>query len=232
MNERDTEVARLHAKLPNFGRRVAEALDIIARANLAEPYISSSLGKDSAVLTHLVLSVRPDTPVRFLRWRGETEILGNYDEVIEQWGRMGVYIEQAELNRDHWEADFVGDSWGSIRQSADGYYTGLRAEEAKGRKASLRVHGTIYKSKSGITRVCPLAWWKTLDIAAYCYMHDLPLLDAYTDHGIDARTSSGLPIHKGRESDILPRVVADLRESNPAGLAQLLLRYPELAHYK
>lgn len=232
MNEIDEEVARLYANLPVFRRKIEASIEIIKKASAYSPYISSSLGKDSAVLTHLVLSVYPDTEVRFLRWKGETEILGNYDEVAGQWADIGVKINQVEIYREEWDSGFFRDDWESIRRDSKAYYLGLRKEESKGRRASLNAHGVIYTLKNGITRICPLAYWSSKDIAAYIYKYNLPLLSLYTSHGIESRTASGLPIHKGHESNILPKVVQELRETNPAGLQTLIERFPELGYYR
>lgn len=229
MNEYDSECARLHAKLPGYSRRISEANRII-RGSLEQidsPYVACSFGKDSAVLLHLVLQFLPGVRVRFLRWSGETELINNFDSVIQQWvDRYNINLEQVELSRETLTAG--KGRWSSIQHDADGYFVGLRADESRARKITLKSAGVIYKMKSGLVRVSPLAWWKTMDVAAYVLEHSLPLPDSYSAEGIGSRTSARIP----RENwGIRDQFFIDLRQRDPAAASILVERFPELEAY-
>lgn len=98
-----SETAELYSRLPIYRRRVAEAEDIIAAGlkRCEKPYIACSFGKDSAAMLHLVLRFAPHIKIRFCRFKGETEFLNNYDEVIFQW------LEQYDLNLEVLEFERV-----------------------------------------------------------------------------------------------------------------------------
>ena len=64
---------------------------------------------------------------------------------------------------------------------------GLRAEESRGRAASMRVHGEAYTYRDGQSRLLPIAKWRTADIWAYIVTHDLPWLSIYDLYGPHAR---------------------------------------------
>ena len=141
VNAHDLEVGRLRAKLPAYKRRIVEANRIIEEglSVCQSPYVACSFGKDSAVMLHLVLQHNPDVHVRFLRWRGETDLLGNYDEVIANWIDIHeINLQQVELHRNSIDGDAQSDRWASLERDSDGYIIGLRAMESKAREATLR----------------------------------------------------------------------------------------------
>jgi 3'-phosphoadenosine 5'-phosphosulfate sulfotransferase (PAPS reductase)/FAD synthetase len=227
------EHARLHAKLAAYRARVTDARTLIRRAMdmCSAPYVACSFGKDSAVLLHLMLSLYPQVDARFLRWRNETEHLDTYDAIIAQWNEQypGLRLTVVELERESLSHRVRG-RFGALEcvQPSDAVLIGLRAEESRGRRLTLRTHGTIYRMASGILRVCPLAWWSTADIAAYTVTHDLPVLSAYQEYGFTARTSSRIP----REAHgIRSASLAALRRDHPDRFAALQASFPEVSAY-
>lgn len=202
------------------------------------PYVSCSFGKDSAVLLHLCLIQQPDIPVRFLRWEGETDCLGDYDRVVAEWQSrhpaLARSLHQVELSRQSME-ERTAERWEALRQGLepdtallDTVFLGLRAEESKGRRMTLRSLGPDAILKDGLRRVCPLAWWRTDDIAACTALNQLPLLDAYAQEGFETRTTSRVP---RAAHGIRGESLARLRQRDPNGYNQLLARFPELGEW-
>jgi 3'-phosphoadenosine 5'-phosphosulfate sulfotransferase (PAPS reductase)/FAD synthetase len=214
---------RAHAMSAGYARRVDEALALIDQglALCRAPYVACSFGKDSAVLLDLVMRRAPDIEARFIRWP-ETEHLGNYSEVIEAWRARGARIHILDL----WRASLdekVGDRWKMLRDTADGVFIGLRAEESLARRTTLLVHGTLFHSKEGHYRISPLAWWRTRDIAAYVVTHDLPTLTPYKRHGFSERTSSRIP-----RASVRGDLLRQIRSEDPQAWAGLVALYPEV----
>lgn len=206
--------------LPSFQALVDRTIDQIAsQLNQCEsPYVSFSGGKDSAVLLHLVRLVDPKIPARCLLWGKESDLLADYDFIFKKWGR----VETVTLNRDTL-SESTKHRWASLDGDSDAVFMGLREEESKGRKLTLRVHGHTYKRKDGQWRFCPLGRWKTAEITAYTASRNLPILPAYETLGMDARTSTRIPRASVRE-----QALADLARHNPKGLVALRARFPEL----
>lgn len=219
MNQYDTERARVWAKMPQYKKRISQANKIISASleTCKTPYVSCSFGKDSAVMLHLVLQHQPNIPVKFLRWRGETENIDCFDAVIDEWLiRCNINLEQIELSRDSL-SDNRSQRWSILHQGCDLIFIGLRAQESKQRRISLRRHGASHILKSGIVRSCPIAWWETHDVAAYVAEHKLPMLNTY-ELSIDGRTSARVP----RENyNIRENFYDEMREINPDGLRAL-----------
>lgn len=223
----------LYGQLHQYRQRVQQAHSILQRGMeiCAVPYLACSFGKDSAVLLHMALQSYPDLDVRFLAWANETEALDNYQDVIAQWQerypRLKLTILELERETLSVRASNRFQHLAATKP-ADAVLLGLRAEESRGRRLTLRMHGTIYHMASGMIRICPLAWWTTDDVAAYCLEYDLPLLDTYVYDGIASRTSSRVP----RDAyGIRSATLAALRRRRPDQFAQLAAAYPEIHAY-
>lgn len=214
-----------HGRGAAHQRRIAEALALIDRALdvCQSVYVACSFGKDSAVLLDLVMRRVPDIEARFIRWP-ETEYLGNYAEVIQQWEARGANIRILDLRRDTLD-DTVADRWRWLRELAptDGVFLGLRADESHARRMSLTVHGVFYRLKEGYWRISPLAWWTTADVAAYVMMHGLPTLDAYKARGFSERTASRIP-RKG----VRGKMLRQIKLEDPAAWEGLRRIYPDV----
>jgi len=223
----DEKTALLYAKLKQFKYLVNKTSGFINWAlnhvDVKNPYLACSFGKDSAVMLHLVLQQRPDIPVRFIRWKNETEHIDNYDEVIARWGKLN--LTQVEFSRDslsekHAERyDTVG---------YDSYFIGLRMAESTVRRITLKANGLFYKNKSEMVRISPLADWKNEDIAAYVFSNQLPTLNTYLKDGMTSRTASRIPRadHGIRES-----FLNDLKHRDFNAYQQLVMNFPEIKQY-
>lgn len=226
MSDQLTKAASIaHTLSAQYQRRLAEAQEII-RKGLAscDPYVACSFGKDSAVILHMAMQERPDIEARFIRWP-ETDHLGNYDEVISMWEAIGARIKTLHLSRASLD-EKVSGRWDALRDGAAGVIIGLRASESKARRTTLGIHGTVFRSKSGVWRISPLAWWTTQDVAAYIMQHNLPTLDTYKKHGFGARTASRIPRQQVR-GEVLRRI----KQENPAAFSSILEIYPDAAEW-
>lgn len=220
----------LHARLNAFQRLVDRTRDVI-REGLSQcerPYVACSFGKDSAAMLHLVLDERPRVPVRFMRWTGESELLHDYGRVAGEWEeRFAIELSVCDMSRSHLDEKHP-ERWEAFGAGADAYFVGFRAEESAGRRITLRKDGLIYRRADGMLRIAPLAWWTVRDVAAYCVLHDLPMLDAYRSEGWDARTTARVP---RADRGIRSASLASLKRRDPAAFNALLKRFPEAAFY-
>lgn len=238
-----------HARRPAYRRHLAEAEGVVADAlDLARhPVVAFSCGKDSAVLAHMVASMRSDVPLRFLSW-GETRILHDVDGVLTWFRAQGWQVEEIHTDRvfsPGWETS----SWQEQRDSqrddrqqstADGVdllFLGLRAEESRIRHLSLLIrditpglplHCYRYRSgaRVGTVRSCPLARWTTDDVGAYLATHGIPLLEDYHDRGLEARTTARVT-----ERTIGYYQLSHLKRYQPDRFRALVARFPELRVY-
>lgn len=224
----------LYARQPSFRNLLKQTNSFIERC-LSEcvsiqndAYCACSFGKDSAVMLHLLRNYCPDISCVFVCYQ-ETELLDNYEEVISQWNcnltKLFIDVDiEAKIN----EKDII-PNW-AIENNFKIGFVGIRAEESKGRSISLRKDGMLYayKNKPNLYRACPLAWWTTNDIAAYTYLHKLPMLNTYTKHGIASRTTTGIADEDFgfRKSQLLRLKYADITRYN-----NIILQFPQLAIY-
>lgn len=220
----------LHTRLNSFKRKVDKTIEVIGHALLqcSAPYVACSFGKDSAVMLHLVLQCKPDIPVRFMRWNYESDLLHDYERVIGEWReRTELNLQILEMERGHLD-ERCPDRWHSLEAESDGYFIGFRAEESRGRAITLKTHGQIYRMKSGLLRIAPLAWWSTLDVAAYAVAHNLPMLSAYATEGWETRTTARVPRD---QYGIRSQSLALLKRRSLASFNALCERFPEVRDY-
>jgi 3'-phosphoadenosine 5'-phosphosulfate sulfotransferase (PAPS reductase)/FAD synthetase len=222
----DERSALLYAKLHNYTRLVNRTHGFIrwALARVQTPYVACSFGKDSAVMLHMVLEQAPDIPVRFIRWKNETEHIDNYDEVIAQWGRLNLaQVELARLSLSVKSKDRYHTT------GYDSYFIGLRASESTHRRMTLTQHGMFYKNKAEMIRISPLADWKDPDIAAYIFSNKLPLLNTYKSDGITSRTASRIP---RADYGIRESFIQSLKQRDINAYQELLKNFPEIKQYE
>ena len=174
----------LHARKPQFQRRVTQALDVIC-AFLAipqTPYIAVSGGKDSSVMLHLCRYIQPDLDainIIFHTHYPETlEYLKTYDNLkcydagdrLKMLEQVGIDDSKATFGKIR---NFDGDTVRS--HGYDGFFYGLRAEESSKRRKLLGVRGQIFYRKTDDLWVCqPLAHFSYNDVWAYIIANDLP----------------------------------------------------------
>lgn len=217
--------ALLYASLKQF-KYLVEKTDNFIKESLAKvenPYLACSFGKDSAVMLHLVLKHKPDIPVRFISWDNESEYLGNYTEVISKWSNIN--LTTINLSRTTIEDKVKGRYDVS---GYDSYFIGFRAEESKGRRITIRSCGAFYEMKNGLKRICPVSEWKTIDIAAYIVLNNIPTLDTYTEFGFEERTSSRIP---RADYGIREYSLKLLKKKDITSYNKLLLIFPEIENY-
>jgi 3'-phosphoadenosine 5'-phosphosulfate sulfotransferase (PAPS reductase)/FAD synthetase len=224
--QHDREKARLWARHPTHLRRLARASSIIADALAlgCRSYVAFSGGKDSAALLALVLEQDRSIEARMLTWP-ETELLGNHRATIEAWQARGANVVGVGMTR-HSLDERSPDRWHRLHAGFDMVFVGLREDESRARAISLRSHGAVYAPKSGPVRVCPLAGFETIDVAAVIVSRDLPTLNIYDRDGFDARSSTRVP---RAEHSIRENMLASLRERDPVAYARLRELYPEVA---
>ena len=217
--------ALAYAQSDKFKARLTHALGIVEYGfEVAHaPYVACSFGKDSLVMLDLVMRVKPDVSVKFLRWSGESEHLNNYDEIIvmyqARYPQMSLQI--FELNRDSL-SEKHGDRWNVFDEGdSDGYFIGLRKQESRGRKITLSKHGLVYQKADGLWRICPVGDFQQRDIEAYVYYHKLPMLNAYHALGLETRTASRIPRSQVRNDALMA-----LKSYNPTAYNALKLKFP------
>lgn len=221
----DKRTADLYVKLNSFKYLVDKTNRFIAWSlrQVSNPYVACSFGKDSAVMLHLLLQHNSTIPVRFIRWRNETEFIDNYDEVIEKW--ININLTQVELSRDSL-SDKRKDRFDV--DNYDSYFIGLRQEESTSRRITLKTHGKFYRNKSDKIRISPLSEWTTKDISAYVLAYNLPTLNTYTKHGMNARTASRIP---RADFGIRESFITDLKNRDINAYQQLVSKFPEIKIY-
>lgn len=218
----DKKTAQLYAQLKPYKALVNKTSGFIrwALERVEHPYVACSFGKDSAVMLHLIMEMAPDIDVRFIRWKGETEHIDNYDEVIDQWNLHN--LTQVELHRltlsDKRKERYETENY-------DSYFVGLRMEESAARRITLKTHGMFFKNSKGMIRISPLADWTERDISTYVLANDLPTLNSYKEHGFSSRTASRVP----REDwGIRENFLSDLKQRDFAAYQNIITKFPEL----
>lgn len=164
----------------------AEAVIADALARARKPFVSFSGGKDSTVLTHLVLQHQPDMMVlhwdygrAFVPYTVHKRIL----EIADAIGVRNLRIETSPLYRIEGRAakNVMGRHLiGQLlpRLADEGYdldFVGLREEESLKRRRRIRAQRMV----SRIPEAWPLASWRWLDVWAYVVSNDLPYLWLY-----------------------------------------------------
>jgi 3'-phosphoadenosine 5'-phosphosulfate sulfotransferase (PAPS reductase)/FAD synthetase len=221
----DQRSALLYARLNSFKALVNKTSGFIrwALEKVEHPYVACSFGKDSAVMLHLVLQHRPDIPVRFIRWKNETEHIDNYDEIIAAWG--DINLTQVEFSRETL-SDKRADRYDTT--GYDSYFIGLRMQESTPRRLTLKSHGMFYSNKSGLVRISPLSDWCEMDIAAYMFHYQLPVLNTYLKDGASARTASRIP---RTDRGIRESFLSSLKHRDFQAYQKLLIKFPEIKDY-
>lgn len=225
----DLETAMLYSQLPRFKNLVAKTEQFIKDSLLevSNPYVACSFGKDSSVMLHLVIKYYPNIVVKFLT-PSECRLLDDYDLVIKVWSdTYGINLH--EIQYKGWletgNMSKAGVKNNITMDEHDSYFVGIRAEESKGRRITLRYHGVFYKMKNGAVRISPMAWWSTKDVAAYMYIKKLPILSKYLRQGMDARTSTSLSSRFAVES------LSDLKIRDVESYNKLLKQFPDAKYF-
>jgi len=222
----DERSAALYAQLKPFRALVAKTEGFIrwSLARVNNPYVACSFGKDSSVMLHLMLKQNPDIPIVFVR-RIETELIDNYSEIINQWGKLNLrMISYRGWLEEDTEGKGISFATRNINEF-DSYFVGIRSDESVARRISLRKHGIFFKHSSGKIRISPLSDWSTNDIAVYCIANKLPVLNKYLKEGFDARTTAAIPSKFPHES------ISSLKRRDIQSYNKLLTLLPDAKYY-
>lgn len=168
---------RLHARKINYHSRVQTALKTIEThlAHSHTPYIAVSGGKDSTVLLALCRHVNPKLDAVHLDMNAaypETDaLLATYSNLhrIAVMDKLAGFKSKGIRDRStsHFNNDWMRD------YPYDGYFYGLRAEEAAGRRKLLQMKGKSFQLANGYHVCQPIVDWTYEDVWAYIVTHNL-----------------------------------------------------------
>jgi 3'-phosphoadenosine 5'-phosphosulfate sulfotransferase (PAPS reductase)/FAD synthetase len=181
----------MHACLPEYRRRVAQARTLVEKAfeQMHAPYVGWSGGKDSLVTSDLVWSIHPTVPgvyfdadcafpesSEFLIYTSQHHHIITWpcEPMLDTFARCGG---PTAPGIDH--ATMESTVYAPIRSLLeeypfDGVFLGLRAEESEGRAMNKRVRGSIYRYKRDDILACtPVVHLTYRDIWAYIVEHGL-----------------------------------------------------------
>jgi 3'-phosphoadenosine 5'-phosphosulfate sulfotransferase (PAPS reductase)/FAD synthetase len=254
----EVEAYRLHAGLPVYQRRVAEAQRWVQRAIEDHPgpwCVGVSGGKDSAVAVeiaveagwrgdvfHFIYRETPEENTRLAKASADRHglpfksvlVAGAFD-VYDRLGRFFPYpVSDDEKRAVAWmnrEYKRQAEAF-SQEQGWTGQIWGMRAEESRRRARVLGARGPIYQTKARQTvTCCPLWNWSGRDIWAYLFERGIPYLSCY-DRNEDGRERGRSEMTWLAEPWVwLMDGGGKLRRENPGAWSLLCKTYPELRDY-
>jgi phosphoadenosine phosphosulfate reductase len=169
-------------------RDADKAREVIVRFAAAGPcYASTSWGKDSTVVAHLLATSGVRVPLVWVRvepWENPDCHMAR-DAFLARHGHLVDYVEITHRStaprwwdEDAWAHTSARTSGGGFAVAARRYgarhISGVRAEESKVRGMAMAQWGT-----EGPGSCRPIGWWKFHDVFAYLAAHDLPVHPAY-----------------------------------------------------
>jgi len=196
-----------HSKTKGYLNRLDRTRDLISKH--PGYCSSVSWGKDSVAMVHLATqtlgehrAINARYPNHNERFRDMDEVRDallnrddmrtiNYQEVdtpgewemYEREGGGGFLTAETKKQREvcrWWKDNFVSNlEAASLSMGADGHFVGLCAEESRGRRMCLYVHGQSYERADGMKIALPMGWWSAKDIWAYHVVNNLPSLIIY-----------------------------------------------------
>lgn len=173
---------------PSWPEREERARQIIRDfATAGACYASTSWGKDSTAMAHLVATSGVRLPLVYVRptsWESP-DCLAVRDAFLEKYGDRVEYEEYwVTLGRRWWHPEngpalVTGSHIGSQFAEPERAYgrrhiSGVRAEESRMRRMAL---GRWGDAGPGACR--PIGRWTAVDVFAYLHRHDLPIHPAY-----------------------------------------------------
>lgn len=191
---------KLRAKTLEYKRHLEYAKQGIHQAvTHGKSIISWSTGKDSTAMTHLILSLYPETPIMIQFDDCDWPEKRQYAERVAQ--AQGWTYHAVEPDFSVWEKsltchigfedvcaqshEFTQDSFLSLlnaKQQELGcsiVFLGLRSQESRSRYFNLAKRGELYQLKNGEWRCCPLGRWTTEDVFAYFIENDIEINPCY-----------------------------------------------------
>ena len=170
------EADMVRSRTDGLKRLVDRSIAEIRRFNnRGDTYASISFGKDSVALAHLILMANERVPLVHIKAVpfGNPDCWQVRDAILP---RLGFEYREhiADYGYDATEAEKDRIFFGIFRKESGRYFSGIRADESRGRKIRMRAHGLTSKNACA-----PLGWWSASDVFAYLAMHDLPVHPAY-----------------------------------------------------
>lgn len=179
--------AALAGSLP-LGRMADQARTVIEEFAKSPCYASTSWGKDSTVLAHLVATSQADIPLVWVRVQDleNPDCLLVRDAFLDQYPQVHYEEIEVEATAARWWEDGAQDAPNSQRTSRGGFaiaearhgarhISGIRAEESRVRGMAMARWG-----EAGPRAARPIGRWTATDVFAYLHRHDLPVHPAYS----------------------------------------------------
>lgn len=203
--------ASVHASTLAFSRRVDSAKRVVEQVLRASPTVACSWsgGKDSTVMSHLVVVEMGATQVELLSEKDDLDYPGEESYVrglAEAWGAKLRVIHPAisptSWLREHAVEMTAGEDIHSRRaglaracfyklmeeadRSYDAVMLGIRSEESGRRRVLRETRGRCYplKGRGGQVRGLPIADWRGIDVYAYAVSRGIELLPLYRCIGL------------------------------------------------
>lgn len=235
-----------HAQSPLFQRRIERAVGRVQEwlAQVENPYVAVSSGKDSTVILNLVRSLAPEVPAVYIdaqcsfpetiAWLDATPNLIRFpadEPFLDTLARHGLE-GGADLDR----ATMQSTVWGPIKRllaeyGFDGVCYGLRAEESHGRKLHAYTRGAVFQYKRDGVIACQPIWdWTYNDVWAYITAAGIPYCGVYDRMWDMPEADQRLSYWAGETKRRWGRY-AWLRRNYPELFNQLAARIPEVKAY-
>lgn len=215
----------------NYESKVQRSEKTIKRAlrRSENPIISSSFGKDSVVLIHLVHQFDDSVPIVFNQTGVQFGETLEYKDMLEEIWDLKIHI--VKPNKTFWE---IVDEYGYPKESRnsktgdkrepkcckilktdpmktfvekndiDMNFVGLCGDEGRQRRwAYIQKGSAIYEHKAWGTYKCiPLIWWQRGDIWRYIEDNDLPKNPVYDKYDIERTGCITCTGHKEWQKDM------------------------------
>lgn len=189
MNEHDKQTFLMWSKKDVYKQKLSKSLEKIKKfVDNYKCVCAYSGGKDSTVMTHMVLQVDPTVTV--FHWDHGSWLMPRHieSEIMENLISLGadnvVAVSSRRLETPKARTDWriwYPTFWGTLAKLRKEYgweknFVGLRREEGTKRKAKIDKHNIKWE-------VYPIADWTWLDIWAYIIANDLPYPKMYDVYG-------------------------------------------------
>jgi phosphoadenosine phosphosulfate reductase len=176
------------AALPSWPAKEQHAQQVIRDFAAGGPcYASTSWGKDSTCMAHLVATsgvVLPVVYVRMRRWENP-DCLTVRDQFLDRYGDQVDYHEYWVDGGPRWwdgpdqttlkSGSHVGSQFAEAeRHHGTRHISGVRGDESRMRQMAMGRWG-----EAGPSACRPIGRWRATDVYAYLHRHDLPVHSAY-----------------------------------------------------
>lgn len=195
--------AMLHARSSLHKRRVERSMGLVEAFRKSHPsaYLSWSAGKDSTAMVHLAV-VECGLPIAAMSIKDDLDFPGEEPYLMalsSEWGialdivrppfslqdrlsettinASGEFHSRASRFAD--EAFYRQIEEYSAAHGRPGVFLGLRSSESKGRAVNRASRGTSYQKRNGEWVCQPICDWSGLDVFAYLFAREIPILDVY-----------------------------------------------------